>query len=357
MIMLLVTTMLWGTAFAILKETLTKLPTFFILTVRFFLSGILIGLIFIKRFKGLSRRTLVHGLILGVVLFFAYGTQTVGLRYTTPARNAFITVAYCIMTPFLAWAMYKRRPHSYNVISGVVCLLGLAFISLIGQADDGGLHLLGDGLTVFAALFFAFQLVFIEHYIEEGDDPFVLLFFELAVSGAMFALVSVCYELPTLGPSAYVIPADCWWRLGYLMAGCSLLAQLFQMLGQRYTTSSQASIILSFESVFAAVFSVALGMERLTVFLIIGFILVFAAGLISELHFDPVALWHHMLHRAVPVSADSVVPAREEDAGAEPQASEPLAVGEGRGADGDDGDASPEGASTAQSDAPSDGSE
>lgn len=298
--MLLVTTILWGTAFVILKETLAQLPTFYILAIRFFPSGLLIGLIFIKRFKCISRRTVLHGLVLGAVLFFAYGTQTFGLRYTTPARNAFITVAYCIMTPFMAWAMYRRRPRSYNIISGVVCLVGLAFISLIGQGDGGGLHLLGDGLTLVAAVFFALQLVFIEQFISQGDDPYVLLFFELAVSGVLFGLVSACYEVPTLGASAFAVSPDLIWKLAYLMLGCSLLAQLFQMLGQRCTTSSQASVILSFESVFAALSSVLLGVESMTVFLIIGFALVFAAGLISELHLDPVVLIRRALHHPRP---------------------------------------------------------
>jgi len=311
MIILLVTTILWGTAFVILKKTIEQLPTFFVLAIRFFPSGLIIGLVFIKRFKGISRRTVLHGLILGAVLFFAYGTQTIGLRYTTPARNAFITVAYCIMTPFMAWLMYKRRPHSYNVISAVVCLLGLAFISLIGQADDGGLHILGDGLTLVCAVFFALQLVFIEQFIAEGDDPFVLLFFELAVSGAMFGLVSACYEVPTLGLSAFAISPDLIWRLVYLMLACSLLAQLFQMLGQRYTTSSQASIILSFESVFAAICSVIMKMESLTAYLITGFVLVFVAALVSELHLDPVALVRRLLHREGPVEDTSSAPSSQ----------------------------------------------
>ena len=300
MTMLIVTTMLWGTAFAILKETLSQLPTFFILALRFFPSGVIIGLISIKRFRGISRRTVLHGLILGVVLFFAYGTQTFGLRYTTPARNAFITVAYCILTPFMVWAMYRRRPRSYNVISAVVCMVGLAFISLIGQGDDGGLHLLGDGLTFVGAIFFALQLVFIEQFIERGDDPMILLFFELTFAGALFGVVSASYEIPTLGLAAFAITPDLIWKLIYLMIGCSLLAQLFQMLGQRYTTSSQAGIILSFESVFAALFSVFMGMENLTAFLIVGFALVFAAGLISELHLDPVLLVRRLLHREGP---------------------------------------------------------
>lgn len=318
MVLLLITTMLWGTAFAILKETISALPTFFILTIRFLPSGLIVGLVFVKRFKGISRRTLAHGLVLGVVLFFAYGTQTFGLRYTTPARNAFITVAYCIMTPFMAWMMYKRRPKSYNIVSAVVCLVGLAFISLIGQADDGGLHLLGDGLTLVAAVFFALQLVFIEQDSERGDDPFVLLFFELTFAGVLFGVVTLCYELPTMGAAAFVVPADCWWRLVYLMLGCSLVAQLFQMLGQQYTTSSQASIILSFESVFAAVFSVILGMENLTAYLIVGFVLVFLAGLISELHLDPVALCRRLFGRA------KVQPSPIEDGGSAAEPAEPV---------------------------------
>jgi len=317
---LLITTILWGTAFSVLKTTINALPPFYVLAIRFLPSGLIMGLVFIKQFKHIDRRTVLHGAVLGVVLFCAYTTQTLGLRYTTPARNAFITVAYCIMTPFLCWIMYKHRPRSYDVISGVVCMLGLAFISLIGQGDDGGLYLLGDGLTLVAALFFAFQLVFIERYIAEGNNPYLLLFFELTIGGFLFAVATACYELPTLGAQAFAIPHDLWWRLLYLMLGCSMLAQLFQMLGQRFTTSSQAGIILSFESVFAAITSVALGMESLTVYLIVGFVLVFVAGLISQLHLDPVAIIRRLRR------GTEIAPADTQQSDAEtPDASCPVA--------------------------------
>lgn len=294
--LLLVTTILWGTAFVVLKETIEALPTFFVLTLRFLPSGLIIGLIACRRFRHVGRQTVLHGLVLGFMLALAYGTQTIGLRYTTPARNAFITVAYCIMTPFLVWAMYKRRPRSYNLISGVVCLLGLAFISLIGQ-DGGELHLLGDGLTLSCAIFYALQIIFIDRFVSSGDNPLVLLAIELTLAGALFGLVTLSYELPTLGAAAFAIPAHCWWRLAYLTFACTLLAQLMQIVGQSFTTSSQASIILSFESVFAAITSIALGMERVTVYLIVGFVLVFLAGLVSELHLDPVRFFKYLFSR------------------------------------------------------------
>lgn len=290
---LLITTILWGTAFVVLKQMIADVPTFFVLTIRFFISGVILILVFIRKIIHISRRTLLHGAILGLTVFFAYGAQTVGLEYTTPARSAFITVAYCIFTPFMAWMFYKRRPHLYNIISCVVCMVGLAFISLIGQGDDGGVHLLGDGLTLVGAVFFALQLVFIEEYEEKGDDAMTLLSVELFVAGLLFLLVTLCYELPTMGPAAYSLPKGAWWRLLYLTIGCTLFAQMGQILGQRYTPANQASIIMGFESVVGAVTSVIIGMEALTVYLIVGFVLVFASGLISELHIDPFTIYRH----------------------------------------------------------------
>ena len=109
---LVTTALLWGTSFVILKTTLESVGTLWILAIRFTLATQLLGLFAAKRLKGLSPRVLRGGSLMGLSLAAAYIVQTYGLFYTTPGKNAFLTAVYCVLVPFLAWGIYRRKPKS-----------------------------------------------------------------------------------------------------------------------------------------------------------------------------------------------------------------------------------------------------
>lgn len=69
-------------------------------------------------------------LVVGVTYYGTMVMQTYGLKTIDPGRSAFLTAAYCVLTPFVAWLVVKRRPYIINLLAGVICLLGVGFIAL-----------------------------------------------------------------------------------------------------------------------------------------------------------------------------------------------------------------------------------
>ena len=287
-ILLLLTTISWGTSFIVLKDTVETVSTFYILAIRFTLSGIIIGLIFFKKIIKTPIKTIISGVILGVILTVAYDVQTFGLIQTSPARNAFLTGFYCILTPFLAWILIKNKPTTYNVIAAILCVLGIGLVVFSGSSD-GESYLIGDLLTLVAAVFYALQIIYIEKYQGEGQDTIQLLVFELLTVGIMNIIFSLFMDLPS-GLNVYILNFEQLAKIMYLTLICTLFAQFGMMFGQKLTTCNQASLILSLESVFGALFSVILGGEVLTVGLVIGFAVIFFAMSVNEFKLDPFKL-------------------------------------------------------------------
>ncbi len=283
--LLLFATVAWGTSFFILKDTIEKVPTFYVLAIRFLLSSIVLALVFIKKLKKANKKLLLQGAFLGVLLTCAYVFQTIGLKYTTPSRNAFITASYVIMTPFLYWIIAKCVPKSYSVVSAVLCIIGIGFISFTGNGENGANNFLGDTLTFISAIFYALQIIFIGKFQSKNSDTGSLLVIELSTVSVIMIALSLIFELPK-GVAVYSLNLDQIINIAYLAVVCTLLAQLCMIYGQKFTTVNQTALISSLEAVFGTFFSVLFKRETLTVMLIIGFSVVFIAMLINELKID-----------------------------------------------------------------------
>ncbi|MBO7344580.1 MAG: DMT family transporter [Clostridia bacterium] len=284
--LLFTATLAWGTSFLILKETISQVPAFYVIALRFLFAGVVLALVFFKRFKKLDKKTFIAGVVIGLSVTAAYLAQTLGLTYTTPGRNAFVTSSYCVMCPFLMWAIFKQKPKLINVVSAVLCLLGIGLIALSGEGAGGADLLIGDGLTLIGALFFAFQIIFIFEFQKQGLDNVLMLIFNFLTVGVLFMICSLVFELPVRGISGYALNNEQLLRVGYLAVFCTLYAQSAQLIGQRFTTANQSAIILSLEAVFGMLFSVFFGAETLSITLGFGFAIVFIAIIISEVNID-----------------------------------------------------------------------
>ncbi len=284
--LLFLATLAWGTSFFILKDTIEKTPAFFVLALRFLFAGVMFCLIFYKRLKTLNKSTFLKGVILGVLVYLAYATQTEGLKHTTPGRNAFLTSSYCVMCPFLLLVLFKVKPTFQNVISALLCILGVGLVALSGDSGVGNNVLLGDGLTLVGAVFFSLQIIAIDKFQKSGADSMLLLIFELLTVGVLCGLSTIIFELPSASAHAYSLNADQILKIGYLAVACTLFAQFAQIIGQKFTTANQSAIILSLEAVFGVLFSVIFASEKLTLMIIIGFVTIFVAILSSEVKID-----------------------------------------------------------------------
>ncbi|NLT64452.1 MAG: DMT family transporter [Clostridiales bacterium] len=269
---MLATTLIWGTSFVVLKNTLDAVPTLYILAFRFSGAAILILLFALKDLKKIDKDYILGGVILGAMLFVAYTLQTYGLYYTTPSKNAFLTTTYCVIVPFIYWIMTKKRPDIYNISAAMICLIGVGFVSL---KNDYSIEL-GDFLTLCCGFFYALHIVMTTKYIN-GRSVALLTMIEFATAGLLawiFALLTA--------PFPNDISTGNIWSIVYLCVMCTAACYMLQNFGQKYTPPSTVAVIMTLESVFGAVFSVILYDEVLTAKLIAGFILIFAAVFICE---------------------------------------------------------------------------
>lgn len=279
---LLIATFVWGTSFVMMKSAVTSLPVLTVLGIRFSAAFVVLAIIFGRRiyrvlFKEKQyKKYLTAGCFAGVCLFCAYSFQSFGLAKTTPGKNAFLTAVYCVIVPFLFWAVDRRKPTMDNVVAALICIAGIGFVSLNGSLIPQA----GDALTLVGGLFYAFHIIVLAKTGQSGD-PIVIAVIQFGVS-AVFAWAGalVAGALPA---ADFVWDGGLIFSLCYLSFGCTAFALLMQSIGQKYTSPSAASIILSLESVFGVMFSVILHEEVLSVQIIAGFVLIFGAVLLSEL--------------------------------------------------------------------------
>ena len=285
-LLLLSATIVWGSSFIILKETIENLPALYVIGVRFLSSAILLGAIFFGKIKRINKSTFLGGVLLGAVLSIAYITQTLGLKFIGAGQNAFVTSLYCVMVPFILWLAFGVKPKSYNILSAFLCVAGIGLVALSGTEEEGTNVFLGCALTFVCAIFYALQIVITGKLHEKKRDIMQLLIVQLFSTGVIISLCSLAFELPFCGIESYVINLDQLYRILYLTLVCTLYAQLAQIVGIKFTEPNQAAIILTLEAVFGVVFAIVLGDEMITPLLWAGFAVIFVGTLISELHID-----------------------------------------------------------------------
>ncbi len=204
--------------------------------------------------------------------------QTFGLALTTPSKNAFLTAVYCVIVPFLTWAVVKVRPDRYNIAAAVLCVTGVGLVSLNDQLTINA----GDLLTLVCALFYASHIVAVAK-VSPGKDISLLTVFQFAFA-ALFAWIGglLTEEFPAsaLSDPAVLLP------LAYLCIMATTVALLFQNVGQVWSDPASASVILSLESVFGVLFSVIFYGDPVTGRLLAGFALIFVAVVCSETKFS-----------------------------------------------------------------------
>lgn len=268
----MLTTLIWGTSFIIMKDTLDAVPTLWLLTFRFTGATALMALFGIRQLKTLDRGCLKGGVLMGVCLCVAYIVQTYGLVYTTPGKNAFLTATQCVIVPFLWWLFNKKKPDGYHISAALICFAGMGLVSLQDDLTVG----IGDALTICCGLFYALHIVATARA-AEGRSPILLSMVQFGTAAVLCWIAA-----PLSGPMPQGIPASAWWSVVYLCFMCTGMCFLLQTIGQKYTPPAAAAVILTLESVFGTLFSIVFYHEQLTPRVAAGFILIFLAVVISE---------------------------------------------------------------------------
>ena len=269
---LLVTAIIWGTGFPVSAIALDYFSPYQILAGRFLIGAVLLSVVFHKKIGSLSKTVLVKGSLLGLFLYSAFALQTVGLQFTTPSNNAFLTAVNVLIVPFIALVLYQRKVSPFEVAGAFLAMVGIAFLSLNGSFSMN----LGDTLSLLCAVFFAFHIFYTGQFVRKEDAIALTLVQMVVAAGIAWGVVSVKGEaiLPITTTSA---PS-----LLYLGIFSTTLAFLLQTVAQKHVTETKAAILLSMESLWGMIFSIILLKEIVTMPMIIGATLIFIAILLAE---------------------------------------------------------------------------
>lgn len=265
-------TVIWGFAFIVVKNTVDIFPPLILMALRFSIAFFVLAVIYIKKLKFIDKKCLVSGIIIGTALFFAYAAQTFGATDTTPGKSAFLTSVYCVMVPFLFWAVKKENPGIYSFIAAFMCILGTALVAVKGDFKMGW----GDVTTLVCSFFFACHIVAISVF-GADKDPVLITILQFGTA----AMLSWITGLP-MGEIPLCAPLSAWSGIVFLGIFPTMIGFLLQTVGQKYTSPSAAALILSLEAVFGVIFSLIFGFDALNTRLLCGFCLIFGAVIVSE---------------------------------------------------------------------------
>lgn len=275
--------MIWGLSFAAVKSSLDYITPIYMMAMRFTMAALLmVALCLIrKRFRLLGYRdgsfnkgSVKHGITIGIFLFFAYITQTIGCNYTTAGKNAFLTAFYIIAVPFMHWFLSKKRPKMRLFIAALTGLTGIGLISLNGDMSVN----IGDVLTLICGIFFAIQIALIDRY-SENDDPVILALLQMSTVAVLSIICAPVFE----GSLSFgELNREAWTGILYLGIMSTFVGFLFQTIFQKYTRPEPASLIMSSEAVFGVLGSVLLLKETVSRRMLLGCAVMLAAIVLAQ---------------------------------------------------------------------------
>lgn len=266
----------WGGGFVAVKDALNTITPMYLMAFRFVLATIVVYLALFKWIGKISKKEYFQGSIVGVILFLAFAAQTVGLQYTTASKQGFLTATYVVMVPFMYLALYKKMPKLKVFLGSFITLIGIGLIGL----NESLILNKGDLLTLVCAFFFAAHIIAIEYYAKDMH-VFKIAFLQIATAAVLFVISALIFE-----PMPSAVTPRAMGAIAYMAFISTFACFTVQTVAQKYTSSSHVSIIMSLESVFAALLGVWLLGEEMTRIMILGCALIFLAILMIEVNFQ-----------------------------------------------------------------------
>ncbi len=282
---LLLTAMIWGTGFVVTKGTLSGIGPMYMVAWRFLLGTFIVGAISFKKLKTIKKEDIIGGSIVGVILYFGFITQTIGMKYTTVGKSAFLTGTNVVMVPFLVALIYKKWPDKFARIGAVLCFVGVSLLN-IGSSGTGMAIAdifnfnVGDIWTLVGALGFAMHITTNGIYAHKMD-PMVLTFIQFVVTTILGFVTAFIFEgVPVMPSNKTVI------GIVYLGMFSTCAAFLIQTMAQRYTTTTHTAIILSLESLFGTLLGILIFQEPFTRVMAMGCLFIIISIITVETHWS-----------------------------------------------------------------------
>ena len=292
-LLLLLTAIIWGSAFVAQRSGLDTMGPVTFNGVRSFVGAAAI-LVFLliraaatKTKLSFSKKEILYGTLFGAILFFASTTQQMGLATVSAGRAGFLTTLYIVLVPIIR-ALGGKKLRPCVIIAVCLAMLGLFMLSASSaEMPDGKFSLaalfagfsFGDVLVIISALFYSFHIISVDKFAVDMDAP-TLSCIQFFVCGLISVPVFAIFESV---PDAAAL-AGGWVELAYAGIMSSGVAYTLQIAGQKLSANpTVASVLMSTESVFAVIFGVIILRETHTLIEYLGCALVFAAVILVQL--------------------------------------------------------------------------
>jgi drug/metabolite transporter (DMT)-like permease len=269
----------WGTGFPVTDIAMETIGPNQLLSIRFGVAALILGLFFRKKLKGTTLVELKAGAVCSILFWIGFTTQTMGIQYTTASKASFLTGVYVVLVPFLYWGFSKQRPDKFNVFAAFMTLGGIYLFTTSKGADILSFNN-GDALVLVCAFFFASQIIAVGYFVKKkGVDPIVLTVYQFGFSFLLsLSMVFVFGEIGVKQP---------WDMTGvvsiiFLVIFSTILAFLTQNVAQKHTTETHAAILMSLEAVFGVIMSVILLSDPFTPQMVVGCVIIFAGIITAE---------------------------------------------------------------------------
>ncbi len=287
-LLLLLTTMLWGIAFTAQSSAADKIPSFTFNAARCLLAALFLGLILLcrNRVAALRKKPVNHmpfkklllgGILCGVTLFFGMNLQQFGIAAYPPdaassGRAGFLTATYVVMIPIVQ-SLTGKKLRLPVILAVIGCIIGMYLLCMSG--GFGGIYL-GDILELLCAVGFTAYILAVDRCKEL--DGLSVSCMQFIVCGLMCAIGMLLTEKPELP-----VLAEAWLPVAYAGIVSSGIGYTLQILGQKEAEPTVASVIMSLESVFAALAGWLILGEVLSPREILGCALVFASVIAAQI--------------------------------------------------------------------------
>ncbi len=264
---LILVSIVWGSGFIATAIGLDYMTTYETLAGRFLVASLLLAVFNYKKIRTISGQTIKKGMILGIFLFAAFVLQTLGLEYTTPSKNAFLTAVCVAVVPFIGYLFHKRALVRMDIIRAAVAMTGVGLISF----QWSGTVNIGDFLSFLCAFAFALHIFYTGEFTENEDSV------SLTMVQMMTACVLSMIAMLSRGDSLVGQDIRGYMAVLYLGVFSTTICFLVMTISQKYTKPARAAVIMSTESLFAMVFSMLILHESVTARMIMGAVVIFSA--------------------------------------------------------------------------------
>lgn len=272
----LLAAIIWGAAFSaqsVCAQYLGPLTITVLRSLIAFLVLFAVCLLHRKSDRGTRRDIIIGSIVCGTALFAASNMQQLALNMGASAGKAgFITALYIVLVP-IGQVFFKQRISSRHWLAVAVAVVGMYFLCI----TDGFSISPSDLYLLLCAFLFAVQILAVDRFSARVDG--------LVLSCGMFLVVAVLSSLFALPMETITLGniAACIWPLLYIAVFSSCLGYTFQILAQKGGNPAVVSLLMSLESLFAAVFGALLLGERMSTHELIGCALMIAAIVVAEL--------------------------------------------------------------------------